>query len=334
MPRLLTVCWAAFPATAKTMNNYIGLDTSNYTTSVAALQAETGALWQFKQLLPVKEGELGLRQSDAVFHHVKQLPDLTKRLCQAVALSDGLSSIGVSDRPQEAAGSYMPCFLVGLGAARQLSAVTGCPLHIFTHQQGHVAAALYGSRSTELFETPFLAFHVSGGTTDALLVTPHRDTVISCQVVASSLDLKAGQLVDRVGGMLGLPFPAGPALDKLAQTAAACPKVKPVLRDENAHFSGVENQCRDLLKNGTPREEVALFCLRYIQAALEEMTARLLHKYGAMPVVYAGGVMSNTFIREALTARFGGRFALPEFSSDNAVGIAVLTAMKERGGLL
>ncbi len=315
------------------MSTYIGLDTSNYTTSVAALQAETEALWQFKQLLPVKEGELGLRQSDAVFHHVRQLPELTEALCRAVPSLDTFTAIGVSDRPQEADGSYMPCFLVGLGAARQLSAVTGRPLHIFTHQQGHVAAALYGSHSLELLEKPFLAFHVSGGTTDALLVTPHSDTVLSCQVVASSLDLKAGQLVDRVGGMLGLPFPAGPALDKLAQTAVSSKKVKPVLKEESAHFSGVENQCRELLKNGVPHEEIALFCLRYIQAALEEMTARLLQKYGDMPVVYAGGVMSNTIIRKALTERFGGRFAPPEFSSDNAVGIAVLTALKEGGNV-
>ena len=314
------------------MSTYIGLDTSNYTTSVAALQAETEALWQLKQLLPVKQGELGLRQSDAVFHHVRQLPDLTERLCEAAPLSE-LAAIGVSDRPQEAQGSYMPCFLVGLGAARQLAAAMDKPLHIFTHQQGHVAAALYGSQSTALFDQPFLAFHVSGGTTDALLVKPHTDTVITCEVVASSLDLKAGQLVDRVGGMLGLPFPAGPALDQLAQTAQGMPKVKPVLKGESAHFSGVENQCRELLKTGVPHEEIALFCLRYIQSALEEMTARLLQKHGEMPVVYAGGVMSNTLIRKALTARFGGRFAPPEFSSDNAVGIAVLTAIKEGGSV-
>ncbi|MBR5520335.1 MAG: peptidase M22 [Clostridia bacterium] len=315
------------------MSTYIGLDTSNYTTSVAALQAETEALWQFKQLLPVKEGELGLRQSDAVFHHVRQLPDLTERLCKAMPSLDNIGAIGVSDRPQEAEGSYMPCFLVGVGAARQLAAATARPLHVFTHQQGHVAAALYGSQSTDLFEKTFLAFHVSGGTTDALLVKPHADTVISCEVVASSLDLKAGQLVDRVGGMLGLPFPAGPALDKLAQTAVSSQKVKPVLKDENAHFSGVENQCRELLRKGIPHEEIALFCLRYIQVALEEMTARLLQKHGDMPVVYAGGVMSNTLIRAALSARFGGRFAPPEFSSDNAVGIAVLTAIKEGGSV-
>ncbi len=315
------------------MRKYLGLDTSNYTTSVAAFDVETEALWQYKRLLPVKEGELGLRQSDAVFHHVRQLPELTEALTAELgAIGDQVAAIGVSDRPQQAEGSYMPCFLVGLGAARQLAAYLGKPLYRFTHQQGHVAAALYGSHSLELRHNPFLAFHVSGGTTDALLVTPDKDIVLSCRVVAHSLDLKAGQLIDRVGGMLGLSFPAGPQLDKLAQTAAAAPKVRASFSGNSCHLSGVENQCRELLKRGTPPAEIALFCLRSIEAALAGMTEGLLAEYGELPVVYAGGVMSNSLIKETLTRRFGGRFAPPAFSSDNAAGIAVLTALKETEG--
>ena len=315
------------------MSKYVGLDTSNYTTSVAAIDAETGALWQYKQLLPVKDGGLGLRQSDAVFHHVRQLPELIEQLAASGGSWQDAAAFGVSDRPQEADGSYMPCFLVGLGAARQASAVLQKPLHRFTHQQGHVMAALYGSQSLLLKEAPFLAFHVSGGTTDALLVRPHAETVITCETVACSRDLKAGQLIDRVGGMLGLSFPAGPALDALAQTASGAYRVKPSMDGAYCHFSGVENQCRDQLKKGVPKEEIAKFCLCSIQAALEQMTERLLLQYGDLPVVYAGGVMSNTQLRQALSARFGGRFAPPAFSADNAVGIAVLTAIKETGEL-
>ena len=316
------------------MSKYVGLDTSNYTTSVAAFDAETGALWQYKQLLPVKDGSLGLRQSDAVFHHVRQLPDLIEQLAEVCGPFSDVAAFGVSDRPQEADGSYMPCFLVGLGAARQLSAAFGKPLYRFTHQQGHVMAALYGSQSMELKNAPFLAFHVSGGTTDALLVRPHAETVISCETVACSRDLKAGQLIDRVGGMLGLPFPAGPALDKLAQEATDTYRVKPSMDGAYCHFSGVENQCRDRLKKGTPKEEIARFCLCSVQAALEAMTERLLQQYGDLPIVYAGGVMSNTQLRQALSSRFGGRFAPPMFSADNAAGTAVLTAIKEMGDKL
>lgn len=315
------------------MSKYLGLDTSNYTTSVAAFQAEMGVLWQYKRLLPVKEGELGLRQSDAVFHHIRQLPELMENLCREVGDLSDLAAVGVSTRPQETEGSYMPCFLAGHGAARQLAAVTGRPLYTFTHQQGHVAAALYGSQSMDLLGRPFLAFHVSGGTTDALLVTPHTDTVLSCKVVASSLDLKAGQLIDRVGGMLGLPFPAGPALDALSQQTAFSPRVRPSMDGCSCHLSGVENQCRELLKKGTPPAEIAAFCLHSIRVALERMTEQLLAAYGDLPVVYAGGVMSNTLLRAALSARFGGRFAPAAFSADNAAGIAVLTSLKETGDI-
>ncbi len=309
------------------MSCFLGLDTSNYTTSVAAFDAEAGVLWQVKQLLPVAEGKLGLRQCDAVFHHVRQLPCLLEKLVADMGGTPAFEAIGVSDRPQQTENSYMPCFLVGEGAARGQAAVLNKPLYRFTHQQGHVMAALYGSGSLEWRKKPFLAFHVSGGTTDALLVKPHEQTVISCERVAQSLDLKAGQLIDRVGGMLGLPFPAGPALERLATKAKGTVAVPRASMDGACcHLSGAENQCRTLLQKGTSPAEIALFCLRTVQAALEGMTNALFAQYGEMPLLFAGGVMSNTLLKEALTTRFGGRFAPPEYSADNAAGIAVLTA--------
>ncbi len=312
------------------MSFYIGLDTSNYTTSAAAFDAATGALWQVKQLLPVKAGELGLRQSDAVFHHVKQLPTLVEQLFAKMGTVSP-DAFGVSDRPMEAEGSYMPCFLVGEGTARALAVAAGKPLYRFTHQQGHVTAALYGAERLSLRYKPFLAFHVSGGTTEALLVKPHNETVISCTSVARSLDLKAGQLIDRVGGLLGLPFPAGPALDKLSQKADITRLPKPSMEGACCHLSGVENQCRRLLSDGAEPAEVARFCLLSIESALVGMTEQLLAQYGDLPVVYAGGVMSNTLLRAALQERVGGFFAPPEFSADNAAGIAVLTALRAGG---
>lgn len=309
------------------MSGFLGLDTSNYTTS-AAYWAQGEALpHQVKKLLPVKEGEMGLRQSDAVFHHVRQLPDILDQL--SPRLADGVQAVAASDRPCQMEGSYMPCFLVGAGAARQLAATLQVPLHFFTHQQGHVAAALVGSDSLPLRHNPFLAFHVSGGTTDALLVQPDKHSVLSCRVVGHSLDLKAGQLIDRVGGMLGLPFPAGPALEKLAAEAEHGYKVKPTLRGSDCHLSGVENQCRDRLAKGEPPAQVARFCMDSVQAAVVGMTQALLQEYGELPLVYAGGVMSNGQLREVLTHRFGGRFAPPSFSADNGAGIACLCRLKE-----
>ncbi len=311
------------------MSGYLGIDTSNYTTSVAYWDADTDEVTQHKQLLPVREGEMGLRQSDAVFHHTRQLPDMMERLRDK--LSEGVRAVAASDRPQQKDGSYMPCFLAGVGAARQLGAALGVNVHYFTHQQGHVAAALTGSHSLELMGERFLAFHVSGGTTDALLVEPDADSIIRCRVVGHSLDLKAGQLIDRVGGMLGLPFPAGPAIDELAQRAQDGYRVKATLRGCDCHLSGVENQCRDRLQRGEPPEEIARFCLDSIRAALDGMTLALQAEYGRLPLVYAGGVMSNTLLRAHFSETYGGRFAPPAYSADNAAGIACLCRMAQEG---
>jgi len=312
------------------VNGFLGLDTSNYTTSVAYCDSVTGEIFQQKQLLPVKTGEMGLRQNDAVFHHVKQLPTLIERLREQC---DGdIAAVAASDRPSARDGSYMPCFLVGTGAARELGALLRVPVHFFTHQQGHVMAALYGADKLCLRQKPFLAFHVSGGTTDAIYVQPDKETVIGCKVVAMSLDLKAGQLVDRVGGMLGLPFPAGPALEQLALQAQTDIKTpRPSMEGVCCHLSGVQNQCETMLKKGTPPAQIALFCLKSVEAALVAMTEGLLLMYGDIPLVYAGGVMSNSLLQNALSTRFGGCFAPPQFSADNAAGIATLCRIKEEG---
>jgi N6-L-threonylcarbamoyladenine synthase len=286
---------------------------------------------QETKLLPVKDGELGLRQSDAVFHHTRQLPDLIERLMEQ--FNGRLTAVAASDRPSQTEGSYMPCFLSGFGSARQLAAVLQLPLLRYTHQQGHVAAAAFGAGQTAFLDREFIAFHVSGGTTDALLVRPDPETLIHCERVAGSLDLKAGQLIDRVGLMLGLSFPAGPALEALALTATGKYRPRPVIRDGWCSLSGVENQCGKLLKDGTPKPEIALFCLMSVFAAIDGMTKALLAAYPERPLLYAGGVMSNSIIRSVLAHRYGGFFAPPAFSADNAAGIALLAAIQTKGNI-
>lgn len=307
------------------MRDVFGIDTSNYTTSAALLRA--GAVSQRKMLLPVKSGELGLRQSDAVFHHVQQLPQVLEKLLEE---SPSIGAVGVSDRPRDAAGSYMPCFTVGLGTAKAVSLALGVPLHTFSHQAGHIAAALYSAGRLDLAGGRFLAFHVSGGTTEAVLVTPDGNRGFHTGLVARSLDLKGGQAVDRVGALLGLAFPAGPALEQLARGSAARFSVRPSMKGADCSLSGIENRCRALLQEGRPKEDVAAFCLQSILAALDAMAAALLKQHGNLPLVFAGGVMSNRMIREELTEKYGAYFAEPEFSADNAAGIAVLTAMAEQ----
>jgi N6-L-threonylcarbamoyladenine synthase len=223
----------------------------------------------------------------------------------------------------------MPCFLVGQTCARLVAASAHIPLYSFSHQEGHIAAALYSAGKLELMEKPFLAFHLSGGTTDALLVTP-GEPFFTIRPVAKSLDLKAGQAVDRVGLMLGLKFPCGPALTELALTCTEKIRVRPTMKGADCCLSGIENRCKKLLDEGREPAYIALYCLRSIEAALDAMTAELLRQYGDLPLLYAGGVMSNVLIRQTIERKYGGWFADPVYSSDNSAGIALLAALSDR----
>ena len=306
----------------------LGIDTSNYTTSAAVFDEEKCEIIQQKKLLPVKEGELGLRQSDAVFAHVKQLGDIVEKLFSEEKYD--ITAVGVSTRPRDIEGSYMPCFLVGDMVTKTVSSVLGVPRYEFSHQQGHIAAALYSAGRLDLLNEKFIAFHLSGGTTEALLVTPDEERIIRCEKIAGSADLKAGQAVDRVGVMLGLPFPAGKYLEELALLSTAKYKIKPPMKGAECCLSGIENKCRKMLDSGEKREDIALFCLKSVEAALCGMTDALISEYGKLPLIYAGGVMSNKIIRKTIEEKYGGIFALPEFSSDNAAGIAVLASVASK----
>ena len=307
---------------------YLGIDTSNYTTSAALFDGER-VLENRKKLLPVKPGEKGLRQSDAVFHHVRQLPEVLGPVLDGLACTP--AAVGVSVTPTTEENSYMPCFLVGKQTADLLSRAWKVPVKGFSHQQGHLGAALYSAGKLDLLDQSFLAFHVSGGTTEALLVTPDREGIPQPRRVAGSLDLKAGQAVDRVGVMLGLPFPCGPALEKLALAWEGKITYRPVLKGNDCSLSGIENQCRALLERGAPPQEIARYCLEAIAAVLDRMCEGLLREWGPLPVVFSGGVCSNSLLRKRLGDKYGAWFAAPEFSSDNAAGVAVL-AWKKRFG--
>ncbi len=308
------------------MSLFLGIDTSNYTTSTALYDNETGAMLQQKKLLPVKEGQLGLRQSDAVFHHTAQLHELFGELVKDVDTKQ-IAAIGVSTRPRPIAGSYMPCFTVGENTAKILSSALKIPLYSFSHQEGHIAAALYSANREDLFDEKFLAFHVSGGTTEGVIADGYGDG-FNLELVATSLDLHAGQAVDRVGLMLGLKFPCGAELEKLALKNTEKVRANPTVKGVDCCLSGVENQCRKLLSENKSKEYVAAYCLEYIRKSLSVMTDRLFEKYGRHPVLYAGGVMSNTIIKNSFTEKYNAIFAQPVFSTDNAAGIACLAYRK------
>lgn len=308
------------------MSLFLGIDTSNYTTSTAIFNSKTGEMLQQKKLLPVKHGRLGLRQSDAVFHHTVQLHSLFSELVKDIDVNQ-IAAIGVSTKPRPIDGSYMPCFTVGENTAKILSSALRIPLFSFSHQEGHISAALYSAKRDDLFSENFIAFHVSGGTTEAVLANGKGDS-FSAELVASSLDLHAGQAVDRVGVMLGLDFPCGAELEKLALKNTEKINVHPCLKGCDCCLSGIENICKKLLNEGKSPEYICAYCLEYIRKTLMMMTDRLLEKYGKLPLVFAGGVMSNTIIKNSLIEKYNAVFAEPCYSTDNAAGIAYLAYRK------
>lgn len=301
---------------------YIGFDTSNYTTSIATYDGKI--VRQAKQVLTVKQGERGLRQSDAVFQHTVNMP----RLCKELEL-DVPKAVGVSTRPRNVDGSYMPCFLVGENVATVLSSVNNVPMFKTSHQVGHILAALYSAEKLELINQRFIAFHLSGGTTEALIVEPDDEEIIKATVVAKSTDLKAGQAVDRTGVMLGMTFPCGKELDALSQKSEKNYKIKPTMLDGDCSLSGVENKARNMIDKGEPAEDVAKFVLTYIAETVSSMLGGVVGKYGDLPVVFSGGVASNSLLRKIINERYNAYFAESEFSLDNAAGTAIYAYLKD-----
>ena len=314
-----------------TMNNNrfaLGIDTSNYTTSAALYDLSENRIYQNRMLLPVKKGECGLRQSDAVFHHTRQLGKIINELFSEFAQPPEIEVVGVSARPRDQQGSYMPCFTVGVNAANILGTVLGVPVFDFSHQMGHIAAAIFSAERVELYQKEFIAFHVSGGTTEAVLVRPDREKIFTAEIVGKTLDLHAGQAVDRVGVRLGLDFPCGKELEALALQCEKNVRVKPCVKNTDCCFSGIENICSSLAEKGCDKAEIARTCLEFIEKTLEKMCGEIIDRYGEMPILFAGGVMSDSIIRNGLARKFDCIFAKPEFSSDNACGTAVLAARK------
>ena len=297
----------------------IGFDTSNYTTSIAYFDGVNGL--NESRLLPVKAGELGLRQSDAVFSHIKSLPELSGRLFSHIQM-DAISAVGVSTRPRAVEGSYMPCFMVGYSHAKLLADSLGVPLVEVSHQQGHVAASLWSAGRMDLMDTPHLAWHLSGGTTELLLVEPDGKNVKASRIGGTS-DISAGQLIDRTGQLLQLPFPAGKHLDVLSKDAVGSEIFRVKCPALEFSLSGVQNKVQQFHENQGVGAETAAYALRCVAYAVKKATENALKEYPGLPVVFSGGVASNSMLRGVLEP-LHPVFAEPQYSTDNAMGVAVL----------
>ena len=312
----------------------IGVDTSCYTTSVAAVTVEGEVLASCRKLLPVPQGERGLRQSEAVFIHVRQLPERFEELAPFVRHQE-IAAVCVSRTPRDEEDSYMPVFHAGDAQARGLAAMLGVPCFATTHQRGHIAAAKVESG---VREGSLLAVHLSGGTTELMSLVGEELTLLG-----GTLDLHAGQVVDRTGVALGLPFPAGPHLEELA--VRGCSEARLTMTTRNGgldcHFSGAETQVqRWIAENAMPREDIAREVYDLLARTVARMVCAGAEKTGIRQVLIAGGVASSQLFRQLVTERIRKKdktfrvcFGKPEYSGDNAVGVALIGAKKYRESL-
>ena len=314
---------------------YIGFDTSNYTTSLAVCDSAHNVIANLKCPLAVKKGERGLRQSDAVFSHIKNIPEIAQKLRNVLSgfqHETRFEAAAASFTPRDSDGSYMPCFLVGRSIAETVCALLGVPLYPTSHQAGHIVAAANsachsnGLDLTDFLNHEFLALHVSGGTTDLLHVRPDRDKIVYIEHVGGSADANAGQIIDRTGVRLGFEFPCGQQLDKEAQSFGR--KVKGLttsVKGLNCNLSGLENKALDLINRGAPSNEVSAYVLAFIAKTVKTLVLNAFDVYGKLPVIFAGGVMSSAYIKSLIGDL--GYFSEPQYSADNAAGVAVIASI-------
>lgn len=305
---------------------FVGFDASNYTTSIAVCDINGTVIANLKAPLKVASGERGLRQSDALFAHVKNLPELSDKL--SFVLHDySPVAVGCSTRPRSVEGSYMPCFLAGITAAHAFAAESDIPIYEFSHQDGHIKAAYYSSGAD--IKGDFVAFHVSGGTTEVVYVD-RREKDYHVTLIGGSRDLNAGQCIDRTGVMMGLQFPCGLSMDEYAlSNEKKLPAIKVSVDGFHCDLSGVENLCAKLYRETNDIPFVSAYAFEYISRTLYKMTDNLRITYPNLPIIYAGGVMSSLYIGNRLkNNRDNIYFATPEYSSDNAAGIALLCREK------
>ena len=301
----------------------IGIDTSNYTTSVALMTLDGRLLANLKKPLPVKAGERGLRQSEAVFSHTVNLPELMREMGDILEDRE-IVAVGVSATPRNEKGSYMPCFLTGIAAAESIASAMGIPLFRFSHQCGHIMAAVYSSGNYDLLDGSFGAFHISGGTTELVRVTPTEEG-FETELIGGTNDLNAGQVIDRIGVYLGIRFPAGAELEAAARlNTDKIPRKKVSSSGMTVNLSGLENMAIKLYRDTDSIPLTAAFVFDYIGRAISNMLDAYTEQYGNSRVVCAGGVMCNGIIKDMLSAKYDVCFAEPSMSADNAVGIAAL----------
>lgn len=314
----------------------LGVDTSCYTTSLALMKLDGTLLADARNVLTVKPGHQGLSQSEMVYQHTRNLPELMEQLPLE---NIKVEAIAVSERPRPRKDSYMPAFLPGLGLARSLAKILDVPLIPSTHQHNHLYAVLW-SLQQEVPEAPFLLVHISGGTTDFLRCEKEKGSPLGVSLIplGTSIDLHAGQFIDRVGVALGLSFPTGAKLETLAEKADKPLPLKVWAEKNQLSLSGPCSAALRAVEKGANPADIALGTEQCIARGLEKVLFYLCGQQQIAAVYLCGGVSANGEIRRVLKAGLGKKqialFAgAPRCSVDGAVGNAYLGVLKVRNAL-
>ncbi len=305
---------------------YLGVDTSNYTTSLAVLDANNNIIFDKRKLLDVEIGKKGLRQQEALFQHIKNLPLLFAEIDIDKA---SIKAVGASTRPRALKGSYMPCFLAGDSFAKIVSHSLDIPYKSFSHQEGHIACCLLNDD----IKGEFLTLHLSGGTTETIKCV-NKIHNLELETMGGSLDISFGQLLDRLGVKIGLAFPAGGELESLALNGERLNiKIPYKINDGNFNLSGLENYFIRLIAEKNYKIEDIFFTLfSLFTDIIRDLISYECNRTGINTVFIVGGVASNSIIRKGILeglANIDILFADRELSSDNAVGIGYLTRTKK-----
>ena len=318
---------------SKINNIIIGIDTSCYTTSIAAISLGKKVIFNEKIMLNVKEGNNGLRQSEAVFQHINNLGEISEKI-KDISKKYNIKGICVSQKPRPIKDSYMPVFMVGYNFAKTLSTLIGCKLYETTHQENHIEASLFTNNIID--KNNFLSIHMSGGTTEILLVNKEKDNY-NIEIVGGTKDISFGQLIDRIGVKLGYKFPAGKYID---EDATKCIEkiekgLKTSVKDGYMNLSGLENQINNLIENNS-KEYIAKILLDSIVRNIYKSILYISKNYNLNEVVFAGGVSASKYIKKELNSKLKKENIYPyftetEYSTDNALGCAIIGLNKYLG---
>ena len=292
---------------------FLGIDTSCYTTSIAMV-SQSEVTEDKRIMLSVPQGERGLRQSEAVFAHIKNVQQLFLDFEKKK-----IDAIGYSAKPCDAEMSYMPVFVVGESFAISWAKLLGVCAVPLTHQHGHIYSAFIGR---EIQEGRYCALHVSGGTLDVLEVVI-EGYIRSIEKIGGTLDITCGQLIDRAGVKAGLPFPSGKYIEQLYEENGE--KFAVTVNGLETNLSGAETQVLRALEQGKDKNRVLS---GVIDTSARTIAGLVKNAKGYDKFIFTGGVMSNSIIRrsvEEVCEDINAECIIADnhYCSDNAAGIAL-----------